>query len=1470
MRRPTLALLVALAGLLLPMLAQATIRTETVKLRRVGPLPTLRPGQPATLTFELLTARPVMVANLEASSKSLARALPRRAIPMRLSPEAPMRLELEVLPTERPEPLVVRYEVDGVRTQRTIDLTPLLESEREKASALVRIEDPGVPQGAQPITKPRPERPLPTGDDDPEVVPMPPAPAASAYDRIVTVRGRLAYLRDDGIMVGVDRIWVRVMARISYFPDKTIASGYSDNQGRFSLTYVGDPVVPGAILPDIYVKFETESPEVTVQTTGLETDYSWNTPTNWDYAGSDLNIGTWLPADQATHGALHIYTNIQHDWDWYWYQQSFAMPKVDVQWPEDESGAYYDRFWEEIHIGTDRTWREDTHAHEFGHHWVNNFANATEPDYCNNVCDTGSCGHCIWCPETDHDAYNEGWPNWISFVQTSSYLGTYGLAPQYTRDQEKVETCSNPFGFSDPFVTEGFIGAILQDIWDGANETDPNGFGQSDVLALGTEEIFEVADIVEPSTPLGFLNAFRARFPQYTTELWKVALNNRLQIDQALPTTPTNLTSSTHTPGVASLTAQVVLQWTGSTDDWSGIAGYDLLIDYPSSPDVVFNLSLSTLAGTGYLPPGTYMLGIRARDRAGRVSNYVMAGPYVIIAPDPVNLAFSQPAGWARPVVPRPDNTSTTSNVPNPASLIGDSPSTYFNAAFTNTGQTVPAILSASNSFCVDNTCGYSTQTAAPNPGQVITRINRGPINVRGGRHVIGMYLDRLATWVESNEFDNTWSHPWVFQPLTLTANTPLQRIAPPGVSDGWQMVRDGSAFFANCDGLRMSTSGLWNAAWIAGVDDTTDYDLNLHFTTSSPDTGFAAKRGYSMRGPGELDLVLVNKNVLTQPAWDLGVTSSQGDIAPYVIRHTPSTAMNYGDSVLVAWPDSDYVILRSVSIASKVKGSVVATGNPADGPFWVAFLDYNFSSAGLSGGGITLQPSDSTGRVRILFDLELAGPCAVLVVRDPAQGRAARSIVLEIEATPPNPMVAKTTGWHSGLVPRAAADGTDALVAAPDTLIGQSSSTYLNMRAANGGPIASPVGVGYQVRLDGAPLFTSTLPKMNGSVVFMHHGVSPVFVGGGRHSLSVALDHLNQYQELDEADNIWGEQWVWSPWVLPQNTPVAWPPVAPRAAGWNEMRAGEPLFFNSLGVRTPAFAPGGARWADVAMMPGLGNDLDLQLHAPAAGTKAGFQAALAVSAWSTQESEYLLYDTSGPQAPVYDVGLVNVDGVQQSPSVELKRALTQPVGTIGPRTLAANHTLDLHEVALMPGNYHVRLLVNTAGVNLGVSVHAPSPAVQTKSDALDASWGSGGGVDEEFIFTATTAGTFAFTVWKVARPDLAYAANYTLEITPTLVAVEDDAGITTNRLHFVTPNPFRTTTTVGFDLAVEGEATLELFDLAGARVATLASGHRAAGRHRIQYDDRGGDGHSLSAGVYFVRLSTPGYSSTRRVVRLP
>ena len=75
-------------------------------------------------------------------------------------------------------------------------------------------------------------------------------------------------------------------------------------------------------------------------------------------------------------------------------------------------------------------------------------------------------------------------------------------------------------------------------------------------------------------------------------------------------------------------------------------------------------------------------------------------------------------------------------------------------------------------------------------------------------------------------------------------------------------------------------------------------------------------------------------------------------------------------------------------------------------------------------------------------------------------------------------------------------------------------------------------------------------------------------------------------------------------------------------------------------------------------------------------------------------------------------------------------------------------------------------------------------------------------------------------------------------------------------------PNPFRDTTTLRYTLAEPGPVRLDVFDLAGRRVATLADAPRAAGTHAVALDGAG-----LADGVYVVRLTAGEAVRSRRVV---
>ncbi len=80
-------------------------------------------------------------------------------------------------------------------------------------------------------------------------------------------------------------------------------------------------------------------------------------------------------------------------------------------------------------------------------------------------------------------------------------------------------------------------------------------------------------------------------------------------------------------------------------------------------------------------------------------------------------------------------------------------------------------------------------------------------------------------------------------------------------------------------------------------------------------------------------------------------------------------------------------------------------------------------------------------------------------------------------------------------------------------------------------------------------------------------------------------------------------------------------------------------------------------------------------------------------------------------------------------------------------------------------------------------------------------------------------------------------------------------------------PNPFNSDTVIEYQLPQPGEMQLEVYDLAGQRVTTLASGSRAAGSYSVAWDGSGDDSQPVASGVYLYRLQTSEGVAVRKLI---
>src|SRR5262249_33085863 len=70
-------------------------------------------------------------------------------------------------------------------------------------------------------------------------------------------------------------------------------------------------------------------------------------------------------------------------------------------------------------------------------------------------------------------------------------------------------------------------------------------------------------------------------------------------------------------------------------------------------------------------------------------------------------------------------------------------------------------------------------------------------------------------------------------------------------------------------------------------------------------------------------------------------------------------------------------------------------------------------------------------------------------------------------------------------------------------------------------------------------------------------------------------------------------------------------------------------------------------------------------------------------------------------------------------------------------------------------------------------------------------------------------------------------------------------------------PSPLAMASSVRFDLARGDRVRLDVLDLAGRRVATLADRAFEPGRYALRWTGRDAGGAPVAAGLYFVRMST-------------
>ena len=121
------------------------------------------------------------------------------------------------------------------------------------------------------------------------------------------------------------------------------------------------------------------------------------------------------------------------------------------------------------------------------------------------------------------------------------------------------------------------------------------------------------------------------------------------------------------------------------------------------------------------------------------------------------------------------------------------------------------------------------------------------------------------------------------------------------------------------------------------------------------------------------------------------------------------------------------------------------------------------------------------------------------------------------------------------------------------------------------------------------------------------------------------------------------------------------------------------------------------------------------------------------------------------------------------------------------------------------------------------------------------------------------------------------YLADYSTNViqvwtnsNPTTVSIQDDteAPIVAKgfALHQAYPNPFNPSTKIDYEIGSIGNAKLEIYNLKGELVNTLASGWHNLGTHQVLWNGKDARGMQVTSGTYIYRLTSADVSFSKTV----
>ncbi|MBK9332396.1 MAG: T9SS type A sorting domain-containing protein [Ignavibacteria bacterium] len=229
-------------------------------------------------------------------------------------------------------------------------------------------------------------------------------------------------------------------------------------------------------------------------------------------------------------------------------------------------------------------------------------------------------------------------------------------------------------------------------------------------------------------------------------------------------------------------------------------------------------------------------------------------------------------------------------------------------------------------------------------------------------------------------------------------------------------------------------------------------------------------------------------------------------------------------------------------------------------------------------------------------------------------------------------------------------------------------------------------------------------------------------------------------------------------------------------------------------------------------------------------------------------------------------VGQQNLAGTS---AIQYRRAVTSVVTNNGPLfTSSVSVAYGPNENALPVelASFTASTNANNVDLNWSTTSETNNAGFDIERSALNGNWSKIGNVAGNG--TTASAQSYTFRDRNVATGNYNYRLkqiDFNGNFEYFNLSNEVNVGIPTKfDLSQNYPNPFNPSTSINFDLPVDGKVSLKIYDLTGKEVMTLVNEVRSAGYYSVNFNAS-----NLSSGAYFYILSADNFTATKKMMLL-